>query len=203
MGRKEVREIVLGNLVTALHLIQKSRDFTLVIPEIRASLAYATPWAKTPADVAGIEGRIAPVEGYPRAVGLPAFGASTHMAHTIFTLREYDTEVNAAMNFKCNKEIIVILKQYAAEKGFRFGMLDRNMEPPSAKWREMSGNWRLKYVVEQAGGVPPVFYENEGTGREQLTILVGKDAVEITKRALEIARRYRNQIKSGLTRSIY
>lgn len=196
MSRKEDREIVLGNLVTALHLIQKSRDFTLVIPEIRAGLAYATLWAKTPADVAAIEGRIAPVGGYPRAAGLPAFGVSIAMAHTILTLREFDPSVNAAMNLKCNKEILEIVKQYAAEKGFRFGMLDRNIEPPSAKWRAMGGNWRMKYVVDQAGGVPPVFYENKGMGLEQLTILVGKDAVEITKRALEIARRYRLKMKS-------
>ena len=87
------------------------------------------------------------------------------------------------------------MKKYAAENKFRFGMLDRNMEPPSAKWREMGVNWRLKYVVDQTGGVPPVFYENEGMGREQLTILVGKDAVEITGRALEIAKRYKQQLK--------
>jgi predicted fused transcriptional regulator/phosphomethylpyrimidine kinase len=196
MVRKEDREIVLGNLVSALHLIQKSREFTLVIPEIRVSLVYATPWATTQADVAGIEGRIAPVGGFPRAAGLPAFGASSHMAHTIFTLREFDAPVSAAMNIKCNREIIPILKEYAAENGWRFGMLDRNIAPPSAKWRDIEGNWRLKYVVEQAGGVPLIFTENEGMGREQLTILVGKDATEITIRALEIARRYKKLLKS-------
>lgn len=195
MSRKKDKELVLGNLVTALHLIQKSRDFALVIPEIRVSLAYATPWAKTPQDVAAIEGRIAAVGGYPRSAGLPAFGASTHMAHTILELRKYDPEINAAINFKCNKEIIEILKQYAAEKQLRFGMLDRNMELPSARYREMGGNWRLKYVVDTAGGVPPIFYENEGMGREQLSIIVGKDAVEITSMAIEIAKRYRQRIK--------
>jgi thiamine-phosphate diphosphorylase len=196
MSRKEDREIVLGNLVSALHLIHKSRDFALIIPEIRTSLVYATSWAQTPADVAGVEGRIAPVDGYPRAAGLPAFGASTHMAHTIFTLREFDPFVSATMNLKCNKEIIEISKKYAAENGFRFGMLDRNMEPPTEKWRKMGGNWKLKYVVEQAGGVPPIFYENEGMGREQLTILTGKNAVEIAERAIEIAKRYRAKLKA-------
>jgi predicted fused transcriptional regulator/phosphomethylpyrimidine kinase len=88
------------------------------------------------------------------------------------------------------------LKEYTAENGWRFGMLDRNMAPPSAKWRDIEGNWRLKYVVEQAGGVPLIFTENEGMGREQLTILVGKDATEITIRALEIARRYKKLLKS-------
>lgn len=195
MSKKQDKEIVLGNLVAALHLIQKSRDFALIIPEIRTSLVCATSWATDAEDVAGIEGRIAPVDGYPRAAGLPAFGASTHMAHTIFTLREFDPFVSATMNLKCNKEIIEILKRYTSENGFRFGMLDRNMEPPSAKWKETKGNWRLKYVVEQAGGVPDIFCENEGMGREQLTILVGKDAVEIALRALEIAKRYRNQLK--------
>ena len=195
MSKKQDKEIVLGNLVSALHLIQKSSNFAMIIPEIRTSLVYATPWATDPSDVAGIEGRIAPVDGYPRAAGLPAFGASSHLSHTIFTLREFDPFVSAVMNLKCNKEIIEIVQKYAKENGLRIGMLDRNMEPPSAKWRETKGNWKLKYVVEQAGGVPDIFCENQGMGLEQLTILVGKDAVEITGRALEIAKRYRQQMK--------
>lgn len=194
MSLKEDKELILGNLVTALHLIQKSRDFALVIPEIRVSLAYATPWAKTPQDVAAIEGRIATVGGYPRAAGLPAFGASTHMAHTILELRKYDPEINAAINFKCNKEIIEILKQYAKENGFKFGMIDRNMAPPAPQYQEMGGHWRLKYMIDITGGVPRVFYENEGMGKEPLSIIIGKDAVEVAEITLEIAKRYRQRI---------
>ena len=95
-----------------------------------------------------------------------------------------------------NPQIIEILKQYTAENNLKFGLLDRNMQPPSEKWWNVSGNWRLKYVVEQVGCVPEIFCENEGMGREQLTIIVGKDALEITTRAIEIAKRYRKTLKS-------
>jgi len=196
MGRKEDRELVLGNLVTAVNMIQKSRDFAMVIPEIRVSLAYATAWAKSPADVAAVEGRIAAVGGYPRAAGLPDFGASTHMALTILELRKYNPSINAAINFKCNGTIIEILKQFASEMGFKFGMVDRNMAPP-ASYREedLTGHWKMRYMIENLGEVPRIFYENEGMGREQLSIIVGKDAVEITGMTIEIAKRYRKELR--------
>ena len=194
MSRKEDREIVLGNMVTALNMLEKSRDFALVIPEIRASLAFATPWAKNVNDVAGVEGRIVAVGGYPRASSIPAFGASTHMAGLILDVRGYDPEISAAMNFKCNQEIIGILKEYAGEKGFKFGMVDRNMPAPPGYNTQVS-HWRIRYMIEKLGGVPRIFYENEGMGREQLSIALGKDAVEVTKMALEIARRYRGEDK--------
>lgn len=98
------------------------------------------------------------------------------------------------MNFKCNKEIIEFLKQYATEKKFFFGMIDRNMAPPSPKYQ--GGHWKMQYMVDTSGGVPHVYYENEGMGREQFSIFVGKDAVEVARMALEIAKRYRERIKS-------
>lgn len=196
MSRKTDRELILGNLVSALNMIQKVRDFTLIVPEIRISLAYAVPWAKTIRDVAAIEGRIAVISGYPRAVGLPAFGASIHMASLILELRKYDTDISAAINFKCNKEIIEILKQYAAEGKLKFSLIDRNMEPPEPQYKELgSAHWRVKYMVDTSGGVPRIFYENEGMGKEPLSIIVGKDAIQVTKMTLEIAKRYRNNQK--------
>lgn len=196
MSRKEDREMVLGNMVTALHLIQKSRDFAMIIPEIRTSLACATPWAKTPEDVAGIEGRIAPVEAYPRAAGLPAFGASTHMAHTILALRALDPEIGAAVNLKYDATLDPILRQFAEEKQTKFGMLDRNNAPPEPKYEQMGSGWRLRYMIDRIGGVPRIFYENTGMGKEALTIIVGQNAVEVTGMAIEIAKRYRQALEA-------
>ncbi|MFH1639581.1 MAG: thiamine-phosphate synthase family protein [Chloroflexota bacterium] len=193
MNRKEDKERVLGNLVLALHLIQKSRDFARLIPEVRVSLACAVSWAKTYRDVAAIEGRIASVGGYPRAAGLPAFGASSHMAVTILELRKYDPEIGAAMNFKCNNPIIEVLRQYAGEKNLIFGMIDRNMAPPASRYQ--GGHWKIRYMVDTGGGVPRVYYENEGMGKEPLSIVVGRDAIQVTGMALEIARRYRQKMK--------
>lgn len=195
MSRKEDREIVLGNLVSAVHMLQKSRDFVWLIPEIRATLAYAAPGARSPGDVAAVEGRLAAVGGYPRAVGLPAFGASTHMAGTILELRKYDPGISAAICFKCNKEIIEILKEYTSEKGLRFGMIDRNMPPPAGYSAE-GGQWRMRYLVDSSGGVPRVFYENEGMGLAQLSIALGREATEVVRMALEVARQYRLKVKN-------
>lgn len=194
MSRKQDKEVVLGNLISALHLLERSRDFALAIPEIRASLAYAPSWAKAVKDVAAVEGRIAPVDGYPSAAGMPAFGASLRTAATILELRKYDPGINAAIIFKCSKEIIELLKKYASEKGLRFGMIDRNMPAPEG-YLKLGARWRFQYMIDTSGGVPRIFYENEGMGREQLSIIVGSDAVQVAKMALDIARRYRKKAK--------
>ncbi len=75
MNRNEEIEIVLGNLVSAIDMLQGCSEFTSLIPEVRVNLVYALPEAKTPQEVAAVEGRITAVRGLPHAPGMPAWGA--------------------------------------------------------------------------------------------------------------------------------
>jgi predicted fused transcriptional regulator/phosphomethylpyrimidine kinase len=198
LTKQAQKDLILGNVVTAMTMLQSSRAFSFLMPEVRVNLVYALPDARTEKDVAAIDGRITVVNGLPRASGLPAWGGSDHMARLVIQVRRHDPSVNAGINFKCDADVIEIVKQYCQQKGFRFGFIDRSKEPSEVAGPERSSMpWKIDYMVQTYGGVPKLFYENEGWGKEPLFVVLGKDAVEVARIALEIAQRYRKKIKAS------
>ncbi len=192
MNRTEETEIVLGNLVTAVNMLQGCPEFTSLIPEVRVNLVYALPQAKTPQEVAAVEGRITAVQGLPHAAGMPTWGTSDHLARRILEVRQYDPEINAAINFKYDEVMVEVVREYCSEQGLLFGWLDRTKEPAEVSEHDRASMpWKVKQLVESFGAVPRLFYEGEGWGKEPLFLALGKDAVEVVSIAIEIARRYR------------
>lgn len=191
MNEAQGIDAIFGNLVSAIHSLQDHPEFATLIPEVRVNLVYAPPGARTSREVAAIDGRITAVRGIPYAPGLPALGASDHMARLILEVRKYDAGINAGINFKCDKTIIEVVRQYCAERGLPFGWIDRTKEPPDVAERDgTSMPWKIKYLVTTYGAVPRLFYEGEGWGKEPLFVAIGKDAVEVAQIAVEIAGRY-------------
>lgn len=182
---------ILGNLVSAVNMLSSCPEFTLLIPEVRVNVAYALPGAKKPEEVAAVEGRITAVGGLPRASGMPVWGASDHLARRILEIRNYDEEINAAIDFKCDQEIIEVVQHYCAERSLLFGWLDRSEEPQDVKGSDgTSMPWKVKQLVTKYGAVPRLFYEEATWGKEPLFLAVGKDAIEVAAIAIEIAKRY-------------
>ncbi len=189
-------ESILGNMVQAIGNLQNCPEFASIIPEVRVNLVYALPGAKTPREVAAVDGRITAVRGLPHASGLPALGASDHMARLILEIRQYDATINAGINFKCDKKAIEVVRKYCVERGLPFGWIDRTKEPAEVAERDgASMPWKIKQLIVSSGNkVPRLFYEGEGWGKEPLFVAIGKDAVEVADIAIEIARRYREHI---------
>ncbi|KPK21391.1 MAG: hypothetical protein AMJ70_07140 [Dehalococcoidia bacterium SG8_51_3] len=188
-------EIILGNLAHAVSTLQESSEFALLMPEVRVNLVNALPDAKTGKDVAAIDGRITVVRGFPYASGLPTWGGSDHMARLIIEVRKYDPSINAGINFKCDGDVIELMKQYCGEKGFLFGWIDRTNEPAEVMAKDRSSMpWKIKQLVESAGGVPRLFYEGDGWGKEPLSVALGDTAVEVADMAIDIARRYKKKL---------
>ena len=191
MNKSAEAEAVLGNLVTAVQMLENCPEFTSLIPEVRVNLAYALRKAETPQDVAAVEGRITAVHGFPPASGMPTWGASDHLARRILEVRKYDPEINAVINFKCNQEITEVIQQYCSERSLLFGWLDRSQEPDYITEQDgTSMPWKVKQLFNKYGAMPRLFYEGAGWGKEPLFLALGKDAVEVTKMAIEIAHRY-------------
>ena len=189
--------MVLGNLVTAIAILENCPDFSLLMPEVRVNLVYALPGARTTDEVTAIDGRITVVGRLPQAAGLPRWGASDHMARLIIEIRKYDPAVNAGINFKYDETVKEIAKAYCAEQGLRFGLIDRTKEPAEAAEKDGSSMpWKMKQLVASSGGVPRIFYEGEGWGKEPLFVALGKDATEVVRIAIEIARSYKQQYSS-------
>lgn len=195
MSTIQQKEIILGNLAHAVNMLQESAEFALLMPEVRVNLVYALPDATTGEDVAAVEGRVTVVRGFPYASGLPTWGGSDHMARLIIEARKYDPGINAGINFKCDADVIEIMKQYCAEKGFIFGWIDRTNEPAEVAEKDRSSMpWKVKQLVTSSGGVPQLFYEGEGWGKEPLSVALGDTAVEVADIAIDIARRYKQKL---------
>lgn len=202
MKQAKEADIVLGNLVAALNILQSCPDFTLLIPEVRVNVAYALPGATTPKDVAAINGRLTAVRGLPYAPGMPDWAASDHLARRILESRKYDASVNAAINFKCDPDIIEVVRAYCSERGVLFGWLDRSEEPEGASERDgASMPWKVKALFTRYGALPRVSYEGAGWGKEPLFLALGGDAAEVATIAVDIARRYRKKRDKIRTRA--
>jgi hydroxymethylpyrimidine/phosphomethylpyrimidine kinase len=181
---------ILGNLVEAIDMLQNCREFAALMPEVRVNLVYALPKAGTPEEVAAIEGRMTVVQGLPHAAGIPKWGASDHMARLIIEIRKYDPTINAGINFKYDEVISQTVREYCAEQGIRFGWIDRTKEPIEAAEQDgASMPWKMKQLVESSGGVPKLFYEGEGWGKEPLFVALGNDTIEVASIAIDISRR--------------
>ena len=194
MNNKQA-EMVLGNLSSAVEMLQNCAEFALLMPEVRVNLTYALPEAKTSDEVAAVDGRITVVRGLPHASGLPRWGASDHMARLIIEVRKYDPTINAGINFKCDATVIEIAQKYCAEKGILFGWIDRTKEPAEVAEQDRSSMpWKIKQLATNCGGIPKLFYEGEGWGKEPLFVALGSDAVEVAGIAIETARRYQQRL---------
>ena len=181
-----------GYFSLALEKIEQCREFALLIPEVRTNMVYAKSAAKTRDDVLAIDGRITVVNGLPHAAGRPRFGASSHMARLMIELRKVDPSYRAGIDFMNNPEFAGWLKEYCASKGWAFSVIDRRGEPEEVKEKECgSMPWKVAEAVRACSGVAPkVFYETGAVGKEPVTVLVGKNPVEVVDQVIEIARRY-------------
>ena len=194
MNNTKQAEKVLGNLVCAVEMLQNCPEFSSLVPEVRVNLAYALPGAKTSDEVAAVDGRITVVRGLPYAPGLPRWGASDHMARLVIEVRKYDSTINAGINFKCDAIVIDIVQKYCSEQGILFGWIDRTKEPEKVAEQDRSSMpWKIKQLETNYGGIPKLFYEGEGWGKEPLFVAIGSDAVEVAGIAIEIALRYQQR----------
>ena len=184
----------MGDLVHAVGMLHDCPEFSSLMPEVRVNMVYALPGARTPDEVAAIDGRITVVRGLPHASGMPRWGVSDHMARLIIEVRKYDDKINAGINFKCDSTIIEVVQKYCAEKGLLFGWIDRTVEPSEVADQDgVSIPWKVKQLVTSYGSVPKLFYEGDGWGKEPLYFALGDDATEVAGIAVELARRHRQK----------
>jgi predicted fused transcriptional regulator/phosphomethylpyrimidine kinase len=183
---------MLGRMMVALEEIEGCREFASLIPEVRTNLVYARSHAKTRDDVLAIDGRITLVEGRPRAAGRVRFGASSHMARLVIELRKIDPSMRAGIDFAWTPHLSHWLEGHCRAKGWVFSVIDRRGEPEEIKEAEgASMPWKVAEAVRAAGGkVPKIFYETGAVGKEPVSVLVGRDPIEVVDQACEIARKY-------------
>lgn len=182
-----------GRMRIALDMLEACGEFAALIPEVRTNLVYARQNAQSREDVLGIDGRITVVNGLPHAAGTPKFGASSHMARLLIELRKVDPSVRAGIDFANTPALTRWLEGYCRAKGWVFSSIDRKNEPEEIKEEEgASMPWKVREACRSAGGrAPKIFYETGAVGKEPVTVLVGKEPIEVATEMCEIARAYR------------
>jgi hydrogenase maturation factor/predicted fused transcriptional regulator/phosphomethylpyrimidine kinase len=191
MEQRERIELA-GSLLLALEQLEACQEFAALVPEVRINFVYGPVAPQSAAEVMAIEGRITVVNGHPRAAGKPKLGASSHMARVLVELGKYDASVRAAINFRCTPELVAWLETYCRDRQWLLSPIHREQEPEDIRVPEgASMPWKIKTAVENAGGqVPKLFYERGAAGKEDLTVLVGRDPLEVAEQVCEIARLY-------------
>jgi hydroxymethylpyrimidine/phosphomethylpyrimidine kinase len=180
----------------ALAVLEKCREFSRIIPEVRSNLVYAKKGAVSPKDVLAVDGRITVVEGYPRAAGTPRYGASSHMARLIIEIMKANQDFRAGINFANDEDFSRWLEGYCRKKKWPFGYIDRSGEPEDLKNEDKpSMPWKVTQAIRTAGGAPKVFYENSAVGKEPVSVLVGKDPCEVVHQICEIAEKNGGDLK--------
>lgn len=183
---------ILGNMLRAITLLESFRPFASLIPEVRTNMVYALPYAKSREDVAGIEGRITVVNGFPRASGFPKFGVSSHMARFILEIMKVNPEMRAGINFIHNDQFGRWLKEYCAKNNLLLACIDRSKEPEERKEREGDSMvWKVAMVISSVGGrVPDIAYETGAVGKEPVSVFLGRSAVEVTEKIIRLGGEY-------------
>jgi len=183
---------MVGRLYLALEQIENCEEFSALIPEVRTNFVYASEESADSEDVLAVDGRITVVDKFPKAAGKIKFGVSGYMANLVLEIRKHDPEIRSAIDFANSPEIVNFLKDYSKEKGWIFSGIDRRSEPENIKDPdEVSARWEVSEAIRAAGGkVPRIFCETGAVGKEPVSILVGKDPLEIAERICEIAKRF-------------
>jgi len=180
------RYLVLKSVRDAVTIVEGCPEARLLVPEVQVNIGMALPYATGPGDVAAVEGRIGRLGRGVRATGCPGFGVSGHVARTILAVKRFDDEIRAGMNMRYSEEIVEACRGLGLVTSF----YDRRDEPPEVKEKEgMTTFWGAEQAVERAGRVPDVIYHLGDWGKEPIITLLGRTAVEVAERAVEVAKR--------------
>ncbi len=184
------RQRIIEQLQSAVTTIENCPEIVPLVPEVRINIVYALPDAKTPADVAAVDGRITVVAGRPKAAGPVCFGASDHLARLILELRRFQPAFHSTLNFRWNEQIYKTVAHWAEKQQKIIGVIDRTKEPSEIIGQDRKSiPWKVKELLAATNGiVPEIAYETKGWGKEPLFILIGEEPKTIVARLIEIAR---------------
>jgi hydroxymethylpyrimidine kinase/phosphomethylpyrimidine kinase len=169
---------VLKKVEEAVELIEMNKDFSNLIPEVGCNIAMGISNASSIKDVAAVSGRIVRMKDKPHAVDCVAFGASRHVARIVLAAMKSDSSIKAAMNIRYSEEVLSACKQI----GLQTATFRREDEPEGVSTME----WGVGSAIKSSSRFPDVIYDRGDLGKEAMIRLLGKDAVEVARKALDI-----------------
>lgn len=173
------RYLVLKNLKEAVLILEKSPDFQKYIPEDGCNIGMAIPGAHNLEEVAAVEGRIVRCRERAVHVGCVEFGASRHIARIILSALRYNPKIRAAINVRYSESNISLCRK----AGLSLYSFNRGEEPRNCTTMDLG----IPEAVKSQKSIPKVVYDTGDLGKEPMIHLLGTNAVEIAKLAVELA----------------
>ena len=91
----------------------------------------------------------------------------------------YNNFMRAAINIRYSEEAILACE----ELGFSVESFSRKDEPEGVSTME----WGVSDAIRRAGKIPDVIFDKGGVGKEAMIRVIGRDAVEVAGKAIQIA----------------
>lgn len=181
------RYLVLKNLKEAVLTLEESPGFSKFIPEVGSNIGMAIPGAESLNDVAAVDGRIVKYRERALPVGCAGFGKGRHVGSVILSALQYDPGMRAAIFLKYSERNLSLCR----EAGLSISSFDRTEEPENVNTKEPADisimDWGTAEAIKKYGGVPRIIYDKGSSGKEPMIRLLGKNAVELAKIAVELA----------------
>ncbi len=165
----------------AVALLESSRSFVLIMPEVSVNIAYAEREASSPEEVVAIPGRIVKVGSYARSLSRPEYGASSHLARVLIQIRARRKDVHAVMNLRFDRRMAAVLRRLRLKILRTGGEYPSDAEDPVVEGmkRRVATSKEYDAIIDIGGlGVEPSLY------------LLGSDPVKLAELAIKVSRDY-------------
>jgi hydroxymethylpyrimidine/phosphomethylpyrimidine kinase len=172
---------VINQIEDIYNYISNIKEVSQLIPEVRMNISGSLPNATSKDEIAGIEGRITIINGYPKASGDIKFGVSDHTARLILTAKQFDESINYIMNLKYKPNLIEKIQEKTDLKSYEF---IRERQPYDIKNKEYSTmQWLIKEYINKTGKVgkkiPDIIWDKGSMGKEPMIRLFGKNSKDM------------------------
>ena len=165
----------------AVALLESSRSFVPIMPEVSVNIAYAEGEASSPEEVIAIPGRIVKVGSYARSLSRPEYGASSHLARVLIQVRARRKDVRAVMNLRFDRRMAAVIRRLRLKILRTGGEYPSDVEDPIVEGmkRRVATSKEYDAIIDIGGlGVEPSLY------------LLGSDPVKLAELAIKMSREY-------------
>jgi XRE family transcriptional regulator, thiamine biosynthesis regulator len=170
------------DVVEAVRLLESSKTFAAVMPEVSVNVARAIGLSESPEDVVAVPGRIVKVGGRAKALLPPSAGASGHMARVLLLTRKSRSDVYAVVNLRYDRKIGRALRRLKVAT-LKFGGYPRGTgRDPTIE--------ALAGVLAKSGSEFDGVIDEGAEGIEPNVYLFGATATEVAKLAVRVAEAY-------------
>jgi predicted fused transcriptional regulator/phosphomethylpyrimidine kinase/predicted transcriptional regulator len=178
---------VLNSLTRSAELLAKNPEFTDLIPQVGSQLVMSIPTPEDINDVAGFPSRIIIHNNEAHSFTQPEFRGSYHLSRVLLFVQQFHSEVLAAIVFKYLEGIEAIL----AQMGLKYTEIIRQRVNGVRDTDDalLAG---INQVIQEDEFFD-AFIDKGLVGIEPVTYLFAPDAEYATERAIEIAKRLKEQ----------